>query len=242
MLTKTPAIVLHSFKYGETRMIVDMYTKVYGRLSFIVQLPKTTKGKVKKQFFQPLTLLNVETDVRPKLKLQKLASAAILIPQPSLQTDPAKLSITLFLAEFLYHALKGEQKNEPLFDYVVNSLLWLGSSDGQIANFHLVFVMRMARFLGFYPNLDGYTPGCFFDLRASNFCMEPPVHREILQPDEAAKVQLMMRMDYATMHLYRLSRQDRSRLLDIVLSYYRIHLPAFPELSSLSVLHELFNS
>ena len=102
--------------------------------------------------------------------------------------------------------------------------------------------MRMARFLGFYPNLDGYTPGCFFDLRASNFCMEPPVHREILQPDEAAKVQLMMRMDYATMHLYRMSRQDRSRLLDIVLSYYRIHLPAFPELSSLSVLHELFNS
>ena len=242
MLTKTPAIVLHSFKYGETRMIVDMYTKVYGRLSFIVQLPKTTKGKVKKQFFQPLTVLNVETDVRPKLKLQKLASAAILIPQPSLQTDPAKLSITLFLAEFLYHALKGEQKNEPLFDYVVNSLLWLGSSDGQIANFHLVFVMRMARFLGFYPNLEGYTPGCFFDLRASNFCMEPPVHREILQPDEAAKVQLMMRMDYATMHLYRMSRQDRSRLLDIVLSYYRIHLPASPELSSLSVLHELFNS
>ena len=241
MLTKTPAIVLHSFKYGETRMIVDMYTKVYGRQSFIVQLPKTPRGKMKKQFFQPLTLLNVETDVRPRLKLQKLASAAILTPQPSLQTDPAKLSITLFLAEFLYHALKGEQKNEPLFDYVANSLQWLDGSDGQIANFHLVFVMRMARFLGFYPNLEGYTPGCFFDLRASNFCTEPPVHREILQPDEAAKVQLMMRMDYATMHVYRMSRQDRARLLDIALSYYRIHLPAFPELSSLSVLHEMWD-
>ena len=222
-------------------MIVDMYTRAYGRLSFAVQLPKTARGKMKKQFFQPLTLLDIEADVRPKLKLQKLSGAAIQSPQMSLQTDPTKLSITLFLAEFLYHALKGEQQNEPLFDYVMSSLQWLDGSSGQIANFHLVFVMRMARFLGFYPNLEGYTPGCYFDLRASVFCIEPPAHRDTLLPDEAAKVQLMMRMDYATMHLYRMSRQDRSRLLDIALSYYRIHLPAFPELSSVGVLHEMFD-
>ena len=65
MLSKTEAIVLHAFKYGETRMIVDMFTRLNGRLSFIVQLPKTSHGKTKKQFFQPLTLLSVECDVRP---------------------------------------------------------------------------------------------------------------------------------------------------------------------------------
>lgn len=240
MMTKTQAIVLHSFKYGETRMIIDMFTRSNGHLSFAVQLPKTSKGKLKKQLFQPLTLLNIETDVRLRLQLQKLRNVSLLTPLPSLQTHPSKLSITLFLAEFLYHALKGEQQNESLFDYVVSSLQWLDSANGHIANFHLVFLMRMARFLGFYPNLDGYQPGCYFDLRASMFCQEPPVHRDVLLPDEAEKVQLMMRMDYATMHLFLLSHHDRNRLLDIALSYYRIHLPAFSELHSLGVLQEMW--
>lgn len=238
MNTKTEAFVLHSFKYGETRMIVDMYTRASGRQSFVVQLPKTSRGKLKKQLFQPLTLLNIETDVRPRIQLQKLHNAAIAIPLSSLQTNPAKLSITLFLAEFLYHALKGEQENEPMFDYVASSLQWLDGADGHVANFHLVFLMRLARFLGFFPNLDDYQPGCYFDLRASSFCLQPPVHRDLLLPEEAEKVQLMMRMDYPTMHLFRLTRQDRNRLLEIALSYYRIHLPSFPELKSLAVLQE----
>lgn len=240
MMTKTEAIVLHTLKYGESRMIIDMYTRAHGRLSFAVQMPKTSRGKFKKQLFQPLTLLSIESDVRPRLQLQRLAGAIITTPLPSLQTHPAKLSITLFLAEFLYHALKGEQQNEPLFDYVASSLQWLDGADSQVANFHLVFVMRLARFLGFYPNLDGYAPGCFFDLRSSVFCMEPPAHRDLLLPEEAEKVQLMMRMDYPTMHLFRMSRQDRLRLLEIALAYYHIHLPAFPELRSLVVLQELW--
>lgn len=240
MLTKTEAIVLHSLKYGESRMIVDMFTRQFGRLSFVVQLPKTSKGMMKKQFFQPLMLLTIEADVRPRLQLQKLASASVTMPLPSLQTHPAKLSISLFLSEFLYHALKGEQRNESLFDYVASSLQWLDGAEGPVANFHLVFVMRLARFLGFYPNLDDYVDGCYFDLRASSFCLAPPVHRDFLHPHEAEKVQLMMRMDYATMHVYRLSHQDRNRLLEIALAYYRIHLPAFPELRSLGVLQEIW--
>lgn len=234
--------MLHAFKYGETRMIVDVFTRVCGRLSFVVQLPKTAKGKLKKQLFQPLMLLSLECDVRPTQQLQKLSAASILVPLPSLQVNPAKLSIVLFLGEFLYHALKGEQKNEPLFDYVVNSLQWLDGADGPVANFHLVFLMRMARFLGFQPNLEGYEPGCYFDLRSSTFCKEPPVHRDVLLPQEADKVLLMMRMDYVTMYLFRLSHHDRNRMLDVALTYYRLHLPAFPELRSVGVLQELWAS
>lgn len=240
MNTKTEAIVLHALKYGESRMIIDMYTRTHGRLSFAIQMPKTQKGKLKKQLFQPLTLLNIETDVRPRLQLQRLRNAAIATPLPSLQTHPAKLSIALFLAEFLYHALKGEQQNEPLFDYVTSSLEWLDSATEHVANFHLVFLMRLARFLGFSPNLEGYAPGCYFDLRASVFCQQPPTHSDLLLPEEAEKVQLMMRMDYSTAHLFRLSHHDRNRLLEIALAYYRIHLPDFPELRSLPVLQEMW--
>ena len=241
MLTKTEAIVLHSFKYGEARLIVEMFTRQEGRLSFIVQLPKTPRSKLKKQFFQPLTLLEVVADLRPNAQLQKLKDARLLAPFTSLPFEPVKLSISLFLAEFLYHATKGEQQNAPLFDYIVSSLQWLDNCQQSTANFHLVFLMRLNRFLGFYPNLEDYRPGSFFDLRTSGFCRSAPMHHDFLAPAEAEKLQLMMRMDYATMHLFALSRHDRQRLLDVALTYYRLHLPVFPELRSLPVLQELYD-
>ena len=206
MLTKTQAIVLHSLKYGETRLIVDMFTRSQGRQSFIVSIPKSVKGKIKKQLFQPLTLLEIEYDLRPKLQLQKLSDVRLASPFSSIPFDPNKLSISLFIAEFLY----------------------------------LVFLMRLSRFLGFYPNLDHYQAGDYFDLRESVFLPVPPVHRDFLHPQEAEKIQLMMRMDFPTMHLFRMSHQERNRLLEVSLIYYRLHIPDFPELKSVSVLQELY--
>lgn len=241
MQTKTQAIVLHSLKYGETRLIVDLFTRSHGRLSFIVSLPKTTRSKLKKQFFQPLTLLEIEVDVRPKVQLQKLNDARISVIYTTIPFQPDKLSISLFVAEFLYHALRSEQQNVLLFDYIASSLQWLDAQEAHYANFHLVFLMRMSRFLGFYPNLEDYCPGCYFDLRESVFTSAPPVHRDFLYPEEAEKLQLMMRMDYPTMRLYRMTHKERNRLLEVALTYYRLHLPDFPELRSLSVLQEMYH-
>ena len=240
MLTKTQAIVLHSLKYGETRLIVDMFTRLFGRQSFIVSIPKTPKGKIKKQFFQPLTLLEIETDIRPRLQLQKLSDVRLMMPFTSIPFEPDKLTISFFVAEFLYYALRSEQRNELLFDYLENSIMWLDGQQSRFANFHLVFLMRLTRFLGFYPNLEDYEDGDYFDLRESEFMKNPPVHRDFLHPEEARKVQLMMRMDYPTMHLFRMSHEERNRLLEVSINYYRLHLPDFPEMKSIEVLQALY--
>ena len=240
MLTKTQAIVLHSLKYGESRLIVDMFTRTFGRQSFIVSIPKTSKGKIKKQFFQPLTLLEIETDIRLKLQLQKLNDVRLLTPFASIPFEPDKLAISLFVAEFLYYALRSEQRNELLYDYLEYSIMWLDGQQANFANFHIVFLLRLTRFLGFYPNLDDYEDGDYFDLRESEFMRNPPVHRDFLHPEEAQKVQLMMRMDFPTMHLFRMSHNDRNRLLEISIKYYRLHLPDFPEMKSIEVLQALY--
>lgn len=240
MLTKTQAIVLYAFKYGESRLIVDVFTRQAGRLSFIVTMPKSPRGRMKKQFFQPLTLLDMEFDLRPKMQLQKMGNVQLVYAYSSVPFEPSKLSISLFVAEFLYHALKGEQQNEPLFDYVRFSMEWLDGCQASVANFHLVFLMRLSRFLGFYPNLEGWKEGCYFDLRAGVFCQDVPLHRDFLQPEDARRMEVLMRMDYPTMHLFRMSHLDRQRLLDTAINYYRLHLPDFPELKSLAVLQEIY--
>ena len=240
MLTKTQAIVLHTIKYGETRIIVDMFTRTHGRLSFIVNIPKSIKAKTKKQFFQPLNILEIEVDVRQKVQLQKLSDVRLAMPFSSIPFNPHKLSISLFIAEFLYYALRSEQQNALLYDYVESSILWLDSQEERYANFHLVFLMRLSRFLGFYPNLEHYQTGDYFDLRESMFLPTPPLHRDFLYPQEAEKVQLMMRMDYPTMHLFKMTHQERNRLLEVTITYYRLHLTDFPELKSIAVLQELY--
>ena len=256
MLIKTDAIVLRAIKYGEQKLIVDLFTRSHGRLSFVATVPKSAHGKLKKQYFQPLTLLTIEGDVRQQAQLQKLREASILTPLPTLLTDPSKRSISLFLSEFLYHALRSEQRDEPMFDYIANGIQWLDGRDGSFANFHLVFLMHLSRFLGFYPNLEEPSTGIqspftlhpssatvslYFDLRAASFCLHPPVHRDFLQPEEAGMLRLMMRMDYSNMHLFRLNRQQRTRCIEVALQYYKLHLPDFPDLRSLDVLHELWN-
>lgn len=240
MLTKSEAIVLHSIKYGESRLVVEMFTRQSGRVAFMVTLPKSQKQGVRKQLFQPLTMLDIEADLRATAQLQKLRNVRLLCPFVSIPFDAYKLSITLFLAEFLYQALRSETQNAPLFDYMADSLQWLDSQSAGFSNFHLVFLMRLSRFLGFYPNLENYSQGDYFDLRESEFVGTAPVHHDFLVPQEAEKLQLLMRMDYPTMHLFQLSHHDRNRMLDIALAYYRLHLPGFPELKSLSVLKELY--
>ena len=241
MLSKTDAVVLRSLRLKDNRMIVDMFTSEHGRVSFVVALPRSRRGGVARNYFEPLNCLSVECDMRPQSELQKLREAAILLPLPGLHGDLSKTAMVLFMAEFLCHALRDESCNRPLFAYLVSSLEWLDAASGDFANFHLVFLMRLTRFLGFYPNLEAYADGDFFDLRDSVFCSRPPLHGDYLQPAEASHISTLMRMDYVSMHLFRMSRDERRRIVEVLLAYYRLHLPALPALRSLPVLQELFD-
>ena len=252
MLVKTEAIVLHAIKFGESRLIVDMFTREVGRVSFAVPIPKTSKGRLKKQYFQPMTLLEVECDIRQRDQLQKLKDARLLAAYASIPFSPEKLALSLFTAEFLCHALRAEQQNEPLFVYLYDSMQWLDMIETGFANFHLTFLIRMSRFLGFYPfypNLSSLSPNpspkgeendLFFDLREGRFCTTAPTHRDFLQSTDARRIHTLMRMDFPTMHLFRLSRQERNRITEVLLHYYQLHIPQFPELKSLDVLKELW--
>ena len=240
MLTKTEAIVLRSLKYGENRLIINLLTESEGVVTVAVNMPKTQRGKLKRQLFQPLTLLSIELDMRQNRELQHLRDARISVPFASLATDPAKLGIALFLAEFLYFCSRGEDASEGFFQYIKNSILWLDGSRQHYANSHLVFMMRLSRFIGFMPNVDDYVEGDFFDMRNACFVRTSPLHPDYLSPEDASHVITLLRMNFETMHLFRLTRSERNRIVDIIILYYRLHVASFPELRSLDIVRELW--
>lgn len=240
MITKTRGIVLRSVRFGESSLIVDVLTKSSGRVSFMVHIPKTSKGKIKKQYFQPMTLLDFEYDFRQRNNLQRIKDVRVSLPYSSIPIDPAKSCISLFLSEFIYYATRNEQENPTLFTYISTSLEWLDNAYEDFANFHLVFMMRLGKFLGFHPFLEDFTPGCFFDLRNGCFTLSMPLHTDFLNAADAGHLYNLMRMNFDTMKLFKLSHDDRNRITEIVLRYYKLHLPNMPELQSFDVLREVF--
>ena len=148
----------------------------------------------------------------------------------------------MFIGEFLYHSLKGEQAGRPLFEYLFSSLQWLDAACTSFANFHLVFLMRLSRFFGFFPNVCNYVPHCYFDLLNGCFTVMPPTHPHLLNEAEAAVLPVLLRMNFETMHLFRFTRAERNRILDVLNEYYCLHIPDFPKLKSLDVLRQIYET
>ena len=239
MLATTHAIVLHAFKYTDNRLIVDMLTEAHGRLSFIARAGRAKRGAGIRHLFQPMALLEVTFDYRQTAQLQQIKEVRTLHPLVSVPFEPYKCAIVLFLSEFLYHATRQEACNVPLFRYIEASVLWLDGADSAFANFHLVFMMRLSKFIGFYPNVEEARTGDIFNLRTGCFETYTPAHTDFLHPFEAEKLEKLLRMDYETMYLFAMSHEERNRCTDIILHYYRLHLPVFPELKSLGVLRDV---
>lgn len=242
MLQTIQGVVLKVIKYNDSYNIVDFYTYQLGRASFMVRNTKSQKSKIKSLLFQPFTFLEFEAEIKPSATIHIIKEAKIHLHYSSLPYNPIKSSLALFLSEFLYHALRLEQANASFFTYIQYSAQWLDRIEGvQIANFHLVFLIRMSRFLGLYPNVESYSPGYYFDLIEASFVPFEPNHSAFIVPLEAKYIPLLMRINYRTMHLVSMNQQLRSKCLKAINDYYRIHIPNFPILKSLDVLHEVFN-
>lgn len=241
MLSKTKAIVLRCLKYNDQKVIVDFYTEVYGRITSMVKLSAKPSGKMKKQLFQPLTSLLIEIDYRQNQQMQRLNDVQLDTPWTMITLDPVRMTVGMFLAEVLYYVTRQEQQDVALYSFIETSLQWFDCTEGSISNFHIAFLVRLTRFLGFMPTATDYEPGQLFDLRSGEFTPHTPIHRDFLGATDAERMHQLLRISYPTMHLYKMSRQERRHCLDTIITYYRLHIASFPELKSLAILQQVFD-
>lgn len=240
-MNRTRGIVLRSLRYSDTQAIVSIFTETSGTVDFIVR--RSTKGRtaVRASILAPLTLVEAVWEPRLNVTLQKPRELNLCHPWRSLPFQPSKAAIAMFLCELLSHALRSEQANPPLFDFVFNSLEWLDESEEHFANFHIVFLMKLTRFLGFMPNIDYWHEGALFDLESATFVDTVPSHPYYLETNESALVPKFLRMNIRSMQSVGLNGAMRRRALEIVVLFYRLHIPELPELKSLAVLRDVFS-
>ena len=241
MLVKSRTLVLSRLRHNDTSDIACLYTEAKGSVSFVVRKSKTRSVGDMSILFQPLNLLEIEWDYKENQSLAVVRHVHCCYPYSRLPYDPVKAAMASFLSEFLYYALRKEQANEGLYEYLASSLQWLDMAERGFSNFHLALQVRLTMFLGIMPNISDYMSGAVFDMQDASYAMQVPAHGYYLKGREAAFVRLLVRMDFNNMRFFCFSTPQRSRLLDLINAYYRLHVPYFPVLKSIEVLREVFS-
>lgn len=240
MLHKTQAIVLSTINYNDKYLLAALYTRDFGRVTYMVPKTKSKTSKVQKSLFSALAILDMEVEHQASRDIQRIKEAHILHPLYSISGNMTKTSIVFFLSEFLSRILKDTDEFQMIYNYLNHSIQVLEETDKGLANYHLVFLLKLTRFLGFYPNLEEYHENDYFDMLNGIFVSQQPLHNHYVNKIDSKALSLLSRISYENMHHFLFSRQDRINIINRMLEYYRIHLNDFQNLKSIDILHELF--
>lgn len=234
MKVTTRAIVLHTHKYGDTSLIVKLYTETSGVKSYLLRGVLTSKkGKTKAAYFQPLMQLEVVATHKQSAALNSISEVKVAYPYISVHTNIVKNTLVFFLVEVLYAVLQEEEENKPLFQYVSSLLQWLDVHD-EVANFHIYFMLHLTRFLGFFP--DEESEGApYFDLVEGMF-LDRKVSEQYLEDEQLELFKRLLKTNLDALHSIKMSKVNRRELLEKMLVFYQLHLDGFRKPKSLKVL------
>lgn len=240
MLHKTRGIVLKSTHYSESSVVAQIFTEKFGVQSYIVNGARKPKAKIGMTILQPLHLLEMVVYYRGNTSLQRISEAR---QKPSFQTIPydiAKSAVVQFLNEILYKCLRQQSTDEPLFNYVFNAVSWLDTLEKMPPNFHLFFLVKLSRYLGFHPALPK-NGQIFFDLKDGVFCHDLPAHALVLQHPHTSQLADLLACSFDRLESLRISLADRRFLLDKLIDFYRFHIDNMGEIKSHGVLEEVLD-
>lgn len=236
---KSQGFVLQSLRYGDTSLIVKIYTLDNGLQTFMV---KGVRGKAslnRAAFFQPMTFLSFVQKSNPRSKgMGYVSDVEVSYPYQSVPLVMNKSAILMYVAELLSHSLTQQERNEPLYSFVYQSMIWLDLVESGYANFPLYFTLEMSRFLGFYPQAN-YQEHALFDMMEGQFVAATPLHPYYFNESDSAILAQLLNRGIDELSSIKLSGLQRNSLIDGVITFMRLHAPLLKGLQSHEVLKEV---
>jgi DNA repair protein RecO (recombination protein O) len=219
MLHKTRGVVFRFIKYGESSIIVNIFTEAFGLQSYIVNGIRSKTAKNRIALYQPLTLLDLVVYHRENANINRIKEVKCLYPYQSIHLDIKKSGVALFINEIINKTIKEESHAEELCDFMVKSFVTLDQLENQVENFHLRFLLKLSRHLGF----GAYNTNEILGARLTDVSTEKLLVNLIESEYNDALT---------------ITNPQRRELLDILLRFYGDHI-AFGEIRSVHVLRDV---
>jgi DNA repair protein RecO (recombination protein O) len=239
MLHKTRGIVFKVTDYGESSVIVQVYTDKFGLQSYIVNGAKKPKAKIHRNMLQPLHLLDMVVYHKNNGSVQRIAELKNAPLLQSIPYDIIKSSVTMFLNEVLYKSIKQQNGDEALFNFIFHAIELLDHQTTNPANFHLIFMIRLTRYLGFYPDKNKPEGADYFDMKNGVFTRYKPESWQYLSPPHTQNFYSLLQHGFEGMENISLKNDERRYLLNKLLEYYALHVEGFGNIRSHEVLEEV---
>lgn len=244
MTHKTKGIILRTVRYGETSLVVTMFTELFGVQSYMVNGIRTNKkAGAKAAMYQPGAILDMQVYHSEQRSMHRIKEAEWAYLYKNILSDVIKNSIALYMMELLYKILKQPEQNADLFYFCEDALIQLDDAPPHIAaNFSLYFALHLASFFGFRINDPENEEQMFLDLAEGAFTDHAPVHPYFLEGEYAqVTAELLKIMQPHELDQLKLNHIKRRELLLKYQEYYALHIQDFGQMKTLAVLGELFN-
>jgi DNA repair protein RecO (recombination protein O) len=243
MTHKTKGIVLRAIKYGETSLVVTIFTELFGIQTYMVNGVRTAKRTGSKaQLYQPATLLQMEVYHNDLKGMQRIKESERSIMYVNLFNNVVRHSISLFMIELLHKTLKQPENNPELFYFCEEAFMSLDQTSESIAaNVPLYFSMHLCYFYGFRidPPVN-VSELNYIDLVEGSFTDVQPHHPHFITGEEAVLTADILRvMQINELHQIKLNSMRRRKLLHKYIEYYALHIQDFGTMRTLPVLEEV---
>ncbi len=239
MLIKTRAIIFRAIKYGESSLILEVYTEERGIRKYIVSGVRKARSRTPASLVQPMNLVDIVAYEREGKDLNRLKEVRPAHIYTRIPFDVYRGTIGLFLLEVARNAIREIEDNHALFDFLFDSFVFLDTTDGPLGNIHLHFLLELTSYLGCLPSGSYSEETPYFDLREGCFVPSFPGHRDYLDAPRAALMFHLLHADRAELEEIKISRGERLGLLNDLIIFYRHHIEGLKEINSLKVLREV---
>ncbi len=241
MLHKTRGIVFHVTDYSESSVVAKIYTELFGLQSYLINGVRKKNPKVKPATLQPLALIDLVVYHKERSGLQRLADARNNPVLKSIPFDIRKSSVALFMNEVLYKSVKEEEANQSLFDFIFNAVHLLDLREKPGSDFHLLFLMQLTKYLGFYPRENFSSSTSVFNLQDGIFQSGLPAHSFYIEHPLSEYFYLIIKSSLNFSDDLKIPVLFKRQLIEKLLDYFQLHVSGFENIKSHKVLEVVWS-
>ena len=113
-------------------------------------------------------------------------------------------------------------------------------TDAPFGNFHLIFLIQLSKYLGFYPSESNSTKQEYFNMESGSF-EGNPYSEQFLSLKSTTILKSLMKLSYLDRDLLKITSSERRQLLSEIIRFYQLHMPGMGQITSQEVLESVFN-
>jgi DNA repair protein RecO (recombination protein O) len=227
-------VVIRTIKYSDSQLIVHLFTKDYGRISTIVN---RNRKKGSSNFFQPLFHLNFEMAYNEKKSVQRISQLRFMQAYQSIPFSIAKNTIAQFLSEILYKVIPENESDKELYAFLTNAIHLFDEENEGTSYFHLVFLVHLTRFLGFYPGRKN-VENSFFSPSEGTYVSK--IMHDTVPDSLSMSFDQLLSTPISRFYELELKKDTQRELLVYLIDFYKVQMNV-GALKSYEVLKQVFS-